>query len=78
MLQKVLRHVSSIVQDDWDEKLSALELAINTATRRSLGKGVSAFMLSHGREPRLPFKLGLPTQSFMFGCWRETALLLRM
>ena len=65
VLQEVLRHVSSIVQDDWDEKLAAVELAINTATRRSLGKGVSPFMLSHGREPRLPFNLGLPIQSLV-------------
>ena len=65
VLQEVLRHVTSVAQDDWDEKLPAVELAINTATRRSLGKGVSPFMLSHGREPRLPFNLDLPVQSLV-------------
>ena len=41
VLQEVLRHVASVAQDDWDEKLPAVEFAINTATRRSLNKGVS-------------------------------------
>ena len=41
------------------------ELAINTATRRSLGKGLSPFKLSHARDPRLPFNLHLPVQSMV-------------
>lgn len=65
VLQEVLRHVTCVAQDDWDEKLAAVELAINTATRRSLGKGISPFMLSHGREPRLPFNLDLPVPSLV-------------
>ena len=49
----------SLIEDD---KLPAVELAIDTATRRSLGKGISPFMLSHGLEMRLPFNLDLPVQ----------------
>ena len=57
--------MASVAQDDWDEKLPAVELAINIVTRRSLGKGVSPFMLSHAREPRLPFNLDLPVKSLV-------------
>ena len=44
VLQEVLRHVTGVVQNDWDDKLAAVDLAIlNTATRRSLDKRHLAF-----------------------------------
>jgi transposase InsO family protein len=63
VLQEVLRHVTSLVQDDWDVKLPCVELTLNTATRRSLGKGISPFMLGHGREARLAFNVDLPVRN---------------
>jgi hypothetical protein len=63
VLQEVLRHVTSLVQDDWDVKLPCIELALNTATSRSLGKGIFPFMLGHGREARLPFNVDLPVRN---------------
>jgi hypothetical protein len=63
VLQEVLRHVTSLAQDGWDVNLPCVELALNTATRRSLGKGISSFMLGHGREARLPFNVDFPVRN---------------
>jgi len=55
-----LRKSLGVVQEEWDEVLTGLELAINTAMNRSLDKDMSPFVLSHGRQARLPFNLSVP------------------
>ena len=57
-----LRKSLGVVQEEWDEVLPGVELAINTATKRSLGKDMSPFVLSHGRQARLPFNLSVPLE----------------
>ena len=46
-----------------EEVLPGVELSLNTAVKRSLGKDLTPFMLAHcGRQARMPFNLGLPLQ----------------
>jgi transposase InsO family protein len=51
-LEEMLRSFTSWSQDDWDEHLSALELASNNAVQASTG--FTPFFLNSGQEVRLP------------------------
>ena len=63
VIGEVLRKSLNLVQDEWEEVLPGVELSLNTAVKRSLGKDVTPFMLAHcGRQARMPFNLGLPHQ----------------
>jgi hypothetical protein len=53
VVEEVLRHFVSESHNNWAELLPAVELAINTTVKKSVG--VSPFMLSHGKEPVHPF-----------------------
>ena len=55
MLEHMLRHYVSPVQDDWDQHLSCAEFAINNADHKSIG--ASPFMLNYGYCPRIPFSI---------------------
>jgi hypothetical protein len=57
VIEEVLRHYVANCQDDWDDLLAGVELAINTSKKRSTG--MTPFMLSHGREAILPFNMHL-------------------
>ena len=51
-LEEMLRAYVSYEQDDWDEHLSAAELAHNCAEHASTG--FSPYYLNHGHHPQLP------------------------
>lgn len=52
-LEEMLRSRINFQQNDWDEHLSACELATNNAVQASTG--FTPFYLNHGREAKLPF-----------------------
>lgn len=56
-LEIMLRSVINFEQDDWEDHLSAAELAINNA--RNETTGLSPFYMFYGRESRLPLDLAL-------------------
>ena len=61
VLEDMLRHYVSPVQDDWDQHLSYAEFAINNADHKSTGS--SPFMLNYGYSPRIPFSIGKSSKS---------------
>ena len=61
VLEDMLRHYVSPVQDDWDQHLACAEFAINNADHRSTG--TSPFMLNYGCNPRIPFSIERKSKS---------------
>ena len=61
VLEDMLRHYVSPVQDDWDQHLSCAEFAINNANHKSTGS--SPFMLNYGFCPRIPFSIAKTSKS---------------
>ncbi len=61
VLEDMLRHYVSPVQDDWDQHLACAEFAINNADHRSTG--ASPFMLNYGYCPRMPFSIEVKSKS---------------
>ena len=61
VLEDMLRHYVSPVQDDWDQHLACAEFAINNADHRSTG--TSPFMLNYGYNPRIPFSIERKSKS---------------
>ena len=61
VLEDMLRHFVSPVQDDWDQHLSCAEFAINNADHDSTGS--SPFLLNHGYSPRIPFSMSRTSRS---------------
>jgi hypothetical protein len=58
VLEDMLRHYTSVKQDDWDEFLASAEFAVNNAYHESIG--TTPFRLWCGRDPRLPLSVALP------------------
>jgi RNase H-like domain found in reverse transcriptase/Reverse transcriptase (RNA-dependent DNA polymerase)/Integrase zinc binding domain/Retroviral aspartyl protease/Integrase core domain/Chromo (CHRromatin Organisation MOdifier) domain len=56
-LEEMLRSYVSFNQRDWDEHLSALEMAINSSKQASTG--FSPFYLNYGQEVRMPLDAAL-------------------
>jgi hypothetical protein len=56
-LEEMLRHYVSWRQTDWDQHLSALEMACNNAKQAS--SGFSPYYLNYGREVSLPLDIAL-------------------
>ena len=61
VLEDMLRHFVSPVQDDWDQHLSCAEFAINNADHDSTGS--SPFVLNYGYSPRIPFSVSRTSSS---------------
>ena len=59
VLEVMLRHFVNPRQDDWDTRLPILEFALNNSWHESVQN--TAFYLNHGRHPRTPADLNLPT-----------------
>lgn len=57
VIEEMLRHYVNPHQDDWDTKLAACEVAINSAHQESIG--TSPFYLTYGCTPRTPFTVHL-------------------
>ena len=57
-LEEMLRAFVSVRQDDWDEHLTAAELAINNSTQASSKE--TPFYLTYGRQVRTPINITLP------------------
>jgi hypothetical protein len=57
VIEEALRHFVSPTHDDWDDKIPAIEFAINNAWQESIQN--SPFFLNHGRHPRSPFTVRL-------------------
>jgi hypothetical protein len=54
-LEDMLRHyIDSLMQNDWDDHLPALEFAYNNSKQASTG--YSPFQLCYGQQPRLPLE----------------------
>ena len=60
MLEDMLRHYVSPLQDDWDPFLSCAEFAINNADHKTVG--ISPFMLNSGFGPRIPHSVERPSK----------------
>jgi hypothetical protein len=58
-LETILRHYVSFHQDDWDEHLTAAEIAINNSAAEATG--FSPYFLNYGAHPPLPFDNIVPT-----------------
>ena len=56
-LEIMLRSVIDFTQDDWDEHLSAAELAFNNS--KNATTGFTPFYMVYGREARMPIDLAL-------------------
>jgi hypothetical protein len=56
-LEEMLRAYVNFAQDDWDERLTAAEVAVNSAQQASTG--FTPFYLNGGREIALPLDLAL-------------------
>jgi len=54
-LEDMLRAYVNYAQDNWDEKLIALEIAVNNSTQESTG--FTPFYLNSGQHPHLPLSL---------------------
>jgi hypothetical protein len=52
VLEDMLRHYVSLVQDDWDELLDCAEFAVNNAWQESIKN--THFFLNFGQHPRTP------------------------
>ena len=61
VLEDMLRHFVSPVQDDWAEHLSCARFAINNADHDSTGK--FPFVLNYGYSPRVPFSIPRASKS---------------
>jgi hypothetical protein len=60
-LEDVLRHYVSKQQDDWDEHLTAAEIAVNSSV--NVSTGFSPFYLNYGDHPFFPDHIPLDTTS---------------
>ena len=58
VLQDVLRHYVSPLQDDWDQHLTAAEFAVNNAYHESIK--TTPFYLNYGQNPLTPANLQIP------------------
>lgn len=54
-LEDMLRAYVNYTQDNWDEKLLALEVAVNNSTQESTG--FTPFFLNSGQHPHLPLSM---------------------
>ena len=54
-LEDMLRAYVNYAQDNWDEKLIALEIAVNNSTQESTG--FTPFYLNSGQHPHMPLSL---------------------
>ena len=61
VLEDMLRHYVSPVQDDWDEHLDCAEFAVNNAWQESTQN--TPFFLNSGQHPRTPLGGGARTQA---------------
>ena len=61
VLEDMLRHYVSPVQDNWDQHLACAEFAINKADHRSTG--TSPFMLNYGCNPGIPSSIERKSKS---------------
>jgi hypothetical protein len=57
-LEDILRHYVSFHHDDWDDHLTAAEIAINNSVSQSTG--FSPYFLNYGRHPSFPVTSLLP------------------
>jgi len=57
VLEDMLRHYVSPLQDDWDDHLATAEFAINNSYQESVKN--TPFRLNNGRDPRTPLSWGL-------------------
>lgn len=53
-VEEAIRHYVNKKKSNWDEALPDIQFALNTAVTKSHGS--SAFLLNHGREPKLPIQ----------------------
>src|SRR5260370_37756847 len=51
-LEEILRHYVSNKQDDWDEHLTAAEIAVNSSVQSSTG--FTPYYLNYGDHPAFP------------------------
>lgn len=58
-LEDIIRHYISFHHDDWDEHLTAAEIAINNSVAQSTG--FSPYFINYGKHPRMPLTSILPT-----------------
>jgi len=58
-LEDVIRHYISFHHDDWDEHLTAAEIAINNSEAQSTG--FSPYFINYGKHPLFPMTSILPT-----------------
>src|SRR3984893_10817976 len=58
-LEDILRHYVSKQQDDWDQHLTAAEIAVNSSVHASTG--FTAFYLNYGEHPYFPTHIPLDT-----------------
>ena len=61
VLEDMLRHYISPLQDDWDQHLATAEFAINNSYQESVKN--TPFRLNYGRNPRTPLSWGLTIPS---------------
>ena len=61
VLEDMLRHYVNPMLDDWDDKLDAVEFAVNNAWQESIR--TSPFMLYYGRRPNTPEQAVLQTKA---------------
>jgi transposase InsO family protein len=54
-LEEMLRAYVNYAQDNWDEKLIALEIAVNSSTQESTG--FTPYYLNYGQHPHLPLSM---------------------
>ena len=65
VLEDMLRHYTSVKQDDLPEFLASAEFAVNCAYHESVG--TTPFRLWCDRDPRLPMSVALPAM-YDFRC----------
>jgi hypothetical protein len=58
-LEDILRHYISFHHDDWDDHLTAAEIAINNSVAQSTG--FSPYFLNYGKHPLFPMTSILPS-----------------
>ena len=61
VLEDMMRHFVNPRQDDWDTLLPVVEFAVNNSWQESVQN--TPFYLNHGRHPRTPDDLNLPTNN---------------
>jgi hypothetical protein len=60
-IEDIVRHYISFHHDDWDDHLTAAEIAINNSVAQSTG--FSPYYLNYGRHPLFPMSSILPNSS---------------